>query len=122
MSLELEELTGKIIECAITVHKKLGPGFLESVYQASLPIELKKQGLKVDAQKEIRIFYDDKEVGSHRLDLVAEGQIIVELKTVKAFDDSHLAQLISYLRATKLKVGLLLNFSKSVLKIKRVIN
>jgi len=122
MSLELEELTGKIIECAITVHKKLGPGFLESIYQSSLPMELMKQGLKVETQKEIKIFYDDKEIGLHRIDLVVEEQIIVELKTVKEFDDSHLAQLISYLKATKLKVGLLLNFSKSVLKIKRVMN
>ncbi len=122
MSLELETLTGKIIECAITVHKKLGPGFLESVYQSALPIELGKQGLKVETEKEVKIYYDDKEVGLHRLDLVVEGQVIVEMKAVKGFDDSHLAQLISYLKATKLKVGLLLNFAKSVLKIKRVIN
>ncbi len=64
----------------------------------------------------------DKEIGVHRLDLIVEGQIIVELKTVKEFDDSHLAQVISYLKAAKLKAGLLLNFSKSVLKIKRVMN
>ena len=122
MSLESEELTGKIIECAITVHKRLGPGFLESVYQSALPIELKKQGLKAEEQKEVKIFYDAKEIGLHRVDLVVEGQIIVELKTVKEFGDSHMAQVISYLKATKLKVGLLLNFSKSVLKIKRVVN
>lgn len=122
MNLKLQELTGKIIECAITVHKKLGPGFLESVYQAALPMELKKQKLKVEEQKEIKIFYDDKEIGLHRIDLVVEGQIIVELKAVKEFDDSHLGQVISYLKAAKLTVGLLLNFSKAVLKIKRVVN
>ena len=122
MSLELETLTGKIIECAITVHKKLGPGFLESVYQTALPIELRKAGLKVDAQKEIKIFYDGREIGLHRLDLLVEKQVIVELKTVKEFNESHKAQLLSYLKATSLKVGLLLNFANAVLKIKRMVN
>ena len=122
MNLELEGLTGKIIECAITVHKKLGPGFLESIYQAALPLEIRKSGLIVEAQKGIKIFYDGKEIGCHRLDLVVDGKVIVELKTVKDFDDSHLAQLLSYLKATGLRVGLLLNFSKAVLEIKRVIN
>ena len=122
MNLELENLTGKIIECAITVHKKLGPGFLESIYQAAMFLELMKQGLKVEIQKEIKVFYDDKEIGLHRLDLVVERQVIVELKTVKDFDDNHMAQLLSYLNASGLKVGLLLNFAKAVLKIKRAIN
>ena len=122
MNLESEKLTEKIIECAITVHKKLGPGFMESIYQSALPMELEKQGLKVETQKEIKIYYDGKEVGLHRLDLVVKEQIIVELKTVKEFDEVHLAQVISYLKATGLKVGLLLNFAKSVLKIKRVVN
>jgi len=122
MTLELEKLTGRIIECAIKVHKKLGPGFLESIYQVALPIELVKEGLRVETQKEIRIYYDGKEVGFHRLDLVVEKQVIIELKTVKDFTDSHLAQLRSYLKATGLKVGLLLNFAKATLKIKRVVN
>ncbi|MFA5393192.1 MAG: GxxExxY protein [Candidatus Ratteibacteria bacterium] len=122
MNLELEKLTGKIIECAIKVHKKLGPGFLESIYQAALPLELVKQGLKVETQKEIKVFYDGKEIGLHRIDLLVEGQVIIELKTVNDFDDSHLAQLLSYLKASGLKVGLLLNFAKAVLKIKRVMN
>jgi GxxExxY protein len=122
MNLELEKLTGKIIECAITIHKKLGPGFLESIYQAAILLELVKQGLKVETQKEIKVFYDGKEIGLHRIDLLVEEQVIIELKTVKGFDDSHLAQLLSYLKASGLKVGLLLNFAKAVLKIKRVIN
>lgn len=122
MNLELEELTGRIISCAIEVHKKLGPGFLESVYQIALPMELAKNKLNVETQKGIKIFYDNKEIGLHRLDLVVEGQVIVELKTVKEFDDSHTAQLISYLKASGLKVGLLMNFAKEVLKIKRVVN
>lgn len=122
MNLELKELTGKIISCAIEVHKKLGPGFLESIYQIALPMELVKQKLKVETQKAIKIFYEGKEIGQHRLDLVVEDQIVVELKTVKDFDESHIAQLISYLNATGLKVGLLFNFAKAVLKIKRVVN
>jgi len=122
MILESEKLTSKIIECAITVHKKLGPGFLESIYQTALPMELSKEGLKIEAQKEIKVFYDGKEIGLHRLDLLIEGQVIVELKTVKEFNDSHTAQLFSYLKATDLRVGLLLNFANAVLKIKRVVN
>jgi len=122
MDLKLKELTGKIIESAIIVHKKLGPGFLESIYQNALPIELAKQGLKVETQKGIKIFYDDKEIGFHRLDLIINKEVIVELKTVKEFDNSHLAQLRSYLKATGLKVGLLLNFAKATLEIKRVVN
>ena len=85
-------------------------------------MELRKQKLKLEEQKEVKIFYEDKEIGLHRIDLVVEGQIIVELKTVKEFDDSRLAQVISYLKAAKLKAGVLLNFSKAVLKIKRVVN
>lgn len=85
-------------------------------------MEIGKSGLIVEAQKGIKIFYDGKEIGSHRLDLVVDGKVIVELKTVKDFDDSHFAQLLSYLKATGLRVGLLLNFSKAVLEIKRVIN
>lgn len=122
MSLELETLTGKIIECAITVHKNLGPGFLESIYQTALPMELKKNRLNVDIQKRVPVLYDGKEIGLHILDLVVEGNVIVELKAVKCFNDCHMAQLLSYLKATEIKVGLLLNFSDSVLKIKRVIN
>ncbi len=117
----LEELTDRIISCAIKVHKKLGPGFLESVYQNALPIELVKNGFKVETKKEIKIFYDSKEVGLHRLDLVVEDKVVVEIKAVKEFDDAHLAQLRSYLKASGLKVGLLLNFAKPVLKIKRVV-
>lgn len=87
-----------------------------------MPIELIKEGLKVETQKGIKIFYDDKEIGLHRLDLVIEDQVVVELKAVNEFDDSHVAQLLSYLKATKLKVGLLINFSKGTLKVKRVVN
>lgn len=118
---EFDELSHKIIKSAIEVHKKLGPGFLESIYQAALLIQLKKDGFIVEEQKEVTIYFDGKLIGIHRLDMVVNNQIIVELKAVEAFDESHIAQVISYLRATKLKIGLLLNFSKATLKIKRIV-
>ena len=119
--IEFEELSGRIINSAIEVHKKLGPGFLESIYQEALPIQLKKDGMRVEKQKEIDIYYDNQQVGIHRLDLVIDEEIIIELKTVKDFDESHIAQVISYLKATGLKIGLLLNFSKASLQIKRIV-
>jgi GxxExxY protein len=119
--IEFEALSGRIINSAIEVHKKLGPGFLESIYQEALPIQLKKDGMRVEEQKEIDIYYDNQQVGVHRLDLVIDKEIIVELKTVKDFDDSHTAQVISYLKATGFKIGLLLNFSKASLQIKRIV-
>ncbi len=120
--MEHEKLTERIIECAIKIHKTIGPGFLESIYQNALPIEFKNAGLLFEPQKEISIYYNNILVGTHRLDFLVENTVIVELKCVKEFDDFHLAQVISYLKAAKLKVGLLLNFSKEVLKIKRVVN
>jgi len=99
----------------------LGPGFLESIYEAALAIQLRKDGLIVESQKEVRICYDGQEVGVHRLDMVVENAVIVELKAAKDFDASHLAQIISYLTATGLKTGLLLNFGKARLGIKRVV-
>ncbi|MCG2725278.1 MAG: GxxExxY protein [Elusimicrobia bacterium] len=122
MNIEFEELSNKIIKSAIELHKKLGPGFLESIYQIALPIQLRKDGLNVETQKEIKIYYDGHEIGRHRLDIMVENEIIIELKAVKEFDDSHMAQVMSYLKATGLKVGLLLNFAKATLGIKRVVN
>jgi GxxExxY protein len=120
MSGEFEKLSNKIIKSAIEVHKKLGPGFLESIYQKALPIQLEKDGLKVETQKEIKIYYDGEKIGTHFLDLVVEKEIVVELKTVTEFNG--IAQLLSYLKATGLKIGLLLNFAKATLEIKRVVN
>jgi len=118
--LELEELTGKIISCGIEVHKKLGPGFLESLYESALLIELQKQGLHAASQKEIRVFYDGCEIGVHRLDIVVEDKVIIELKAVVELDQCHKAQLLSYLKASNIKIGLLLNFAKAVLQVKRM--
>jgi len=119
--MEFDKLSNKIINSAIQVHKKLGPGFLESIYQEALKIQLINDGMNLESQKEVKIYYDDKEVGIHRLDLVVNNEIIVELKVARNFDDTHIAQIISYLKATGLKIGLLLNFAKSTLDIKRIV-
>jgi GxxExxY protein len=117
-----EELSKKIIGAAIEVHRALGPGFLESIYEQALKVELVEHDIHYDSQKDIKIKYLGVEVGLHRLDLFIENQIIIELKAVKELTDIHFAQLRSYLKATGLKVGLLFNFAKSTLDIKRVVN
>lgn len=122
MPLEHEELTGKIIAAAIEVHRKLGPGFLESIYENALMLELCTRGLKVENQVEIPVYYAGEEVGKHRLDLLIEDTIIVELKTVKNFEDVHFAIVRSYLKAAGKQHGLLINFAKTTLDVKRVIN
>jgi len=94
---------------------------LESIYHNALLLELKKQGLKVESQKEIEICYDGEIIGIHRLDVIVENAVIIELKAVTAFDPCHKAQLLSYLKATGIKVGLLLNFAQTVLQVKRFI-
>ena len=122
VSHQFEELSKKVIRAAIAVHKELGPGFLESIYEEALKVELNNNGVSSFSQKEIRIEYSGVVVGIHRLDLVVEDQIIVELKAVKELADIHFAQVRSYLKATGLKIGLLLNFSKPTLEIRRIVN
>jgi len=120
--LEHEDLTDKIIGCAIEVHKKLGPGFLESIYENALIIELQRQNLRIEQQKEVMIKYDGVEVGRHRLDLIVDNTIVVELKAVKNIEDIHFAIVKSYLKASGKEHGLLINFSRPVLEVKRVIH
>jgi GxxExxY protein len=122
MDLEFKELTEQIIGAAIEVHRRLGPGFLESIYENSLVLEIRKRKLLVQEQLEIAIHYDNIEVGKHRLDILVADTIIVELKTVKELDDIHFAIVKSYLRAANLRHGLLLNFAKPTLEVKRVID
>lgn len=121
MGLELEELTGNIIGAAIEVHKTLGPGFLESIYENALVIELTKLGLHVDQQAPVFIHYRAHEVGQHILDLLVEKTVIVELKMAQNFDDVHFSIVRSYLKAMNLKHGLLLNFAKTKLDMRHVI-
>src|SRR5580704_15224095 len=106
MPLEHEELTERIIGAAIEVHRRLGPGFLESVYEKAPVIELKKRGLRVEAQVRILITYDGVEVGRHRLDLFVEDTIVVELKAIKNLEDVHFAVVRSYLTAAGKRHGL----------------
>lgn len=120
--LEHEKLTEKIIGCAIEVHKRLGPGFLESIYENAFIIELQKENLQVERQQEVVIKYDGFEVGRHRLDLKVNDTIVVELKAVKNVEDVHFAIVKSYLKALGKEHGLIINFSKKVLEVKRVIH
>ena len=117
-----ESLSNKVIGAAIEVHRKLGPGFLESIYEEALKVGFNQHGLNFEAQKEIEIKYLGTVVGRHRLDLIIENAIILELKAVSELADIHFAQLRSYLKATGMKIGLLLNFGKPTLEIKRVVN
>jgi GxxExxY protein len=119
--MELSNLTEKVIGCAIMVHKELGPGFLEGVYEKALIIELRHQGLNCCFQEEHEVCYRGEPVGTHRYDILVEKELVVELKAIKALEDIHFAQVRSYLKALQLKHGLLLNFATMPLTIKRVI-
>ena len=120
--LELDEMTKKIIGCAYAVHNKLGSGFLEKVYENALAYELRKQGLAVEQQYPIQVSYENVVVGDFVADLLVEGKIIVELKSVRVLDDAHSAQCINYLKGTGLQVCLLLNFGKERVEVKRIVN
>ena len=113
-------LTGKIIGCAMEVHKFLGNGFQEVIYQRSLEIEMKSQGLKFSREFEMLIDYKGTPVGKRRVDFFVEGKIMVELKAVIQLEDVHLAQAINYLEAYKMEIGLLINFGSKSLQFKRV--
>lgn len=115
-----DQLTGRVIQCIIRVHQTLGPGFLENVYRRAMILELQKRGLTVDVEKEVLVCYDGCEVGRHRLDILVEGQLILELKTVEAFSKAHYAQVRSYLKATRLRAALLVNFSGDRADFRRV--
>lgn len=119
------QITEIIIGCAIKIHRKLGPGLLESAYQTCLIYELKKAGLKVEKEKAMPIIYEEVKLDhGYRIDILVENKIVIELKTVEKFTDVHFAQVLTYLRLGEYKLGLLLNFNVSLLKhgIKRIIN
>ena len=114
------ELTGKLIECAYKVHNTLGFGFLETVYQNSLLIELAKSALKAEKEKPIKVRYENQIVGDYITDIIVEEKVILELKAVKELHAAHEVQLVNYLKATGIEVGLLINFGESV-EVKRKI-
>ena len=109
-----QEISEKIIACAYRVYNNLGSGFLEKVYQNALLIELQKQGLEVEQQFPIDVYYEGKVIGQYYADLVVEQKIIVELKAVSDLAKTHEVQLVNYLKATKIKVGLLINFGDRI--------
>jgi GxxExxY protein len=115
-----KELSGQVIGAAIQVHQTLGPGFLESVYEAALAIELDALGVRYERQKSVALTYRERFVGEHRLDLLVEGVLVVELKAVKALEDIFFAVTRSYMKAVDVENGLLLNFATMPLTVKRV--
>lgn len=111
----INQLTERIIGCAIEVHKTLGPGLLEAMYEEALCIELADAGLKYQRQVAIPALYKGREVGEYRIDLLIQDAVIVELKSVERFDPVFEAQILTYLRITSKKVGLLINFNSRLL-------
>lgn len=121
MGHEFEEISSRAIAAAIDVHRALGPGFIEPIYQKAVEVALAHRGIPFTRQKEVHVYFEGMDLGIQRLDLVVADQVIMELKAIKAFEDVHFAQLRSYLKATALRVGLLINFNAPTLVIKRVV-
>lgn len=117
--MQFKELTEKIIGCTYKVYNTLGFGFLESVYEKALIIELTKTGLSVEVQKPITVYYDEENVGDFFADVIVNDQIILELKSVRRIANVHETQLVNYLVATKKDIGLLINFGEKRVEIKR---
>jgi GxxExxY protein len=116
----LSEVTGKIIKCAMEVHRILGNGFQEVIYQRALEIEMAAQGLDFTREHEMKIYYKGVDIGTRRVDFFVEDKVMVEIKAVSLLEDVHLAQAINYLEAYCLEVGLLLNFGGQSLEFRRV--
>ena len=113
---EAEHVMGETIASALRVHRALGPGFLESIYKKAMRVELEARGLSYECERPISVKYRDVEIRGQRVDLIIENLIVVELKAVVRLDDVHRAQLISYLRTTGLRGGLLINFRVALLQ------
>ena len=117
-----EDITGKIIGCAMKVHSTLGNGFQEVIYQRAMVIEMEKQGLLFKREMEMNIYYDGINIGTRRVDFFVEDNIMVELKALIKLEDVHLAQAMNYCQAYGLPIGLLINFGGKSLEFKRVYN
>jgi GxxExxY protein len=117
------DITEKIIKAAIAVHKQLGCGFQEVIYQRAMVIEMKKLGLEFGRELTMEIEYDNKTIGSRRVDFLVDGKILVEIKALEKLEDVHQVQLLNYLKVYKLEVGLLINFGAiKQVEIKRMVN
>ncbi len=120
--LKYSDITEKIIKAAFKVHSAIGPGFPEIIYQRALKIELELMGLKCENEIMKDVFYYEYKVGSRRLDLFVEDKVLVELKAIREMDNYEFNQVINYLKVFRLEVGLLLNFGKASLEVKRFVN
>lgn len=119
------ELSRIVFDCALKVHQSLGPGLLESAYEECLFYELKRIGLSVEKQKALPLVYEEVKLDvGYRIDIIVENKLIIEIKSVEALNDVHFAQLLTYLKLTNCKLGLLINFNVSLIKngVKRVVN
>ena len=114
-----EQLTQKIIGCAFNVYNVLGFGFLEKVYENAFRIEMELQGLKVEQQMPISVFYKGEIAGNYCADLLVENKVLIELKSIQALSREHEVQLVNYLKATGISIGLLINFGPTTVQIKR---
>ena len=111
-----DPLTQKIIGCAIEVHRQLGPGLLEHIYEEGMVVELEIQGVRYKRQVKLPVLYKEKLIGEYRLDLIVEDAVVVEIKSVERHDPVFEAQLLTYMRLTNVRVGLLINFNSKLLK------
>lgn len=117
-----EELTEKVIGCCYKVHNELGAGFLEKVYQNALAIEFKDAGIRFVQECPLNVLYRDSVVGEYFSDFIVDGKVIVELKAIEMLSKPHEVQLVNYLKATGLKIGLLINFGRSVVVKRRILS
>lgn len=122
--MKYEEITEKIIGCAMKVHSFLGNGFQEVIYQRALALEMRETGLEFIREQEKQIYYKDypEPIGTRRVDFLVENKVLVELKTISEINEVHTAQILNYLTAYRLEVGLLINFGEKSLKFKRLVN
>jgi GxxExxY protein len=117
-----QELTEKVLGCAFTVHNTLGVGFLERVYANALAVELRAQGISVQQEFPLKVVYKNTVVGDYVADMVVDGRVLLELKACTSLDPIHTAQILNYLRASKIRVGLLLNFGRPKLEYRRLVS
>lgn len=119
---DLDKLANRIIGISIEIHKTLGAGFIESIYAKAIAYELEKLGINFDREKIVVVKYKDMVMGQHRLDFLVENELILEIKAIYEITKFHLAQVLSYLKATDKRLALILNFARGKLEIKRVAN
>ncbi len=117
-----QEVTSDILQSSFEVHNTLGCGLLEKIYENSLMVDLKLKGRTVTSQKDYKVYYKNEVVGIYYADLIVDNKVIIEIKAVENIDDIHKAQLLNYLKISKLRVGLIINFAKPKLEYKRLIN